>query len=247
MIYRATATLVVAFWLTMTALLLRNEIRPGDSSLREVPVGHVIKLIFHHQQVSDLNITSDRLRLGRLRLMPKSDKVAGLRTIGFEGNLQVIIPGAKRQRMAWRGEIVMDKALETQRFQVGLTLNEPAPLRTEIVVLPNQNIARYELNTASTQERQQFTLDENGLREVMQQLGLDPTALAAVTLPKTSAPVVKAQQSSIEIHGERIDTYLITIESNGQTWLECHVSQLGQVLRATTLLGYTLSPDDITP
>jgi len=159
----------------------------------------------------------------------------------------VIIPGAKRQRMAWRGEIVMDKALETQRFQVGLTLNEPAPLRTEIVVLPKQNIARYELNTASTQERQQFTLDENGLREVMQQLGLDPTALAAVTLPKTSAPVVKAQQSSIEIHGERIDTYLITIESNGQTWLECHVSQLGQVLRATTLLGYTLSPDDITP
>lgn len=247
MIYRTVATLVVAFWLTMTALLLRNEIRPGDSSLREVPVGHVVKLIFHHQQTSDLNITSDRLRLGRLRLMPTNNKEEGLRTMAFEGNLQVALPGAKRQRIAWRGEMEMDKALETQRFQLGLTLHEPAPLRTEIVVLPKQKIARYEVNTANSQERQEFSLDEKGMREMLGQLGFDPSALTAASLPKASTPVVKAQQSSIEIHGERIDTYLVTIESNGQTWLECHVSQLGQVLRATTLLGYTLTPDDITP
>jgi hypothetical protein len=44
-----------------------------------------------------------------------------------------------------------------------------------------------------------------------------------------------------------MDTYLVTIESNGQTLLECHVDQLGRIVQATTLLGYSLSPEDITP
>jgi hypothetical protein len=49
------------------------------------------------------------------------------------------------------------------------------------------------------------------------------------------------------IHGERIQTYLVSIGQNGQTLLEADISQLGQILRAKTLIGYTLMPDDLVP
>jgi hypothetical protein len=247
MLYRAAAILVVIFWLTMTGLLLRNEVRPGDSALREVPVGHVVKLLFHHQQTSDLNIVNDRLRLGRLRILPQSDKTTGLRVIAFDGDLHLTVPGAKRQRVAWKGELEMDKALVTQRFQLGVTTHDPMEIRSEIVVLPKENVARYQVSAGGTVERQEFSLDERGARQVFQQLGIDPEMLPAAQMPHPKPPTVRAQQSSMEIHGERMDTYLVTVESNGQTWLECHVDQLGKIVKATTLLGYTLTPDDITP
>ena len=62
-----------------------------------------------------------------------------------------------------------------------------------------------------------------------------------------SALKVKARQSSLEVPGGTMDTYLVTVENNGQTLLECHVDELGRVVKATTLLGYTLVADDKTP
>lgn len=247
MLYRLVAILVVGFWLTMTALLLRNEVQPSGSSLREVPVEHVVKLILHHEQSSDLNIISDRMRLGRFRLQPHNVKEQGLRIIAFDGNLQFRVPGGPRQRVAWKGELEMNKDLETQRFRLGMTLFDPMEIRTEILILPLENVARYESRTPSGVEHQEFSLDEQGARELFLHFGFDPKMLGTAQLPRVAPPIIQARQSSMKIHGERIDTYLVTIESNGQTWLECHVSQLGQVLQAKTLLGYTLAPDDIIP
>ena len=244
--YRAISFLIVIFWLTMTALLLRNEIKPGDSSLREVPPGHVIKLLLHHHQVSDLNIVSDKSQLGHLRIAPRTDKDE--RIIDFTGNLIFTLPGAERQKVAWDGQVDMDKDLAVKRFRIGVTMHEPDRLRSEIEFIPAENVAHYVLSTAKgVLERQDYTLDEQGARDVFRQLGIDPAMLPMAPMPKNMPVTIKAQQSSIESHGERMDTYLLTVESNGQTWLECHVDQLGHVVRATTLLGYKLAPDDITP
>lgn len=248
MLYRATAILIVVFWLTMTALLLRNELQPGDSALREVPFTHIVKLLFLHQQPSDLNIYSDKLRLGQIRLHPQIVPETKARLVAYSGNVQFGLPGRRRQRVAWEGELEMDKALQTQRFRFGLTMHDPMTLVSEITVVPAEKIAHYELRSATgTLERQDYTLDEHGARAVLQQLGLEPSLLLSAQAQRSAAPRIKAQQSSMEIHGERIATYLVTIEHNGQTLVEFHVSQLGQILRATTLLGYTLTPDDITP
>ncbi len=246
--YRAVSILIVIFWLTMTALLLRNEVKPGDSALREVPAGHVVKLLLHHQQASDLNIISDKTRLGRLLISPKTIKEDGLRIIAFTGHLIFTVPGGDRQRVAWDGEVQMNKDLAIQVFRLGVTMTETEKLRSEIVVRPAENLAHYELSSANgVLERQDYTLDEKGARDVFRQLGIDPAMLPVAPLAHAKPPVIKAQQSSIEIHGERMDTYLVTVESNGQTWLECHVDQLGHIVKATTLLGYTLMPEDVTP
>jgi hypothetical protein len=247
MLYRAAAITIVLFWITMTALLLRNELQPGDSALREVPFSHVAKLLFLHGQASDLNIYSDKLRLGHLRIQPQANTTTGARVIEYSGNLQFIAPG-QRRRIAWDGTVDMDKKLTMRRFTLGVSVHEPMDLRSEVTVLPAENVAHYELRSnTGTLERQDYTLDERGAREVLLQLGLNPSLLASAQKQRTTPPRIKAQQSTLDIHGESIDTYLVTIEHNGQTLLEFHVSQLGQILKATTLLGYTLTPDDVTP
>lgn len=246
--YRALSVLIVIFWLAMTALLLRNQIKPGDSALREVPAAHVVKLLLHHQQLSDLNIYSDKTHLGNLRISPRTDKEGGLRVIAFTGNMALSIPGGERQHVAWDGKVEMDKDLAIQRFILGVTMHEPDRLRSEIVIVPEENVAHYVLSTQrGVLERQDYTLDERGARDVFRQLGIDPAMLPMSPMPQHMPVTVKAQQSSIEVHGQQMDTYLVTVESNGQTWLECHVDQLGHIVKATTLLGYTLSPPDTSP
>ena len=42
MVYRFFAATIIVFWLTMTALLVRNEVAPDGSSMREVPVSHMV-------------------------------------------------------------------------------------------------------------------------------------------------------------------------------------------------------------
>ena len=248
MFARTAAILIVVFWLTMTGLLVRKEAGPGDSTLREIPIGHVVKLLFLHEQASELNIINEKLRLGHLHIQPRVRKETESRAIEFSGYLQFPIPGSARQRVAWDGEWEMEQSLATRRFRLGVTVHDPAHLRGEVVILPASNRAHYELRgNSGTIEQQDYSLDQAGLREVLHFLGMDPLLLPSAPIRDTPPPRIRALQSSMEIHGEHIDTYLVTIENNEQTLLEFHVSQLGQVLRAKTFLGYTLAPDDITP
>ena len=183
--YRAIYVLIVLFWVTMTALLLRNEIHPGDSSLREVPPGHVVKLILHHQQASVLNIVSDKTHLGRLRIEPHTDKQNGLHTFTFTGTLALNTLDGERRKIAWDGEVKMNKELDVRQFRVGVTSHEPETLRSEITVLPIEKVVHYELSTkAGILERQDYTLDERGMRDVLRQLGYDPTMLPVVPKPQ---------------------------------------------------------------
>ncbi|MEI9896237.1 MAG: hypothetical protein WDN28_20830 [Chthoniobacter sp.] len=249
MFYRAIAIFIVLFWLAMTGLLVHQELRPGDSALREVPPAHVVKLVFMHHQTSTLNIYSDKLRLGQLIITPENRADGQTRDLKFQGDLQILIPGGKRERIAWKGVLEMDRLLTTKRFELAVDTHTPTDLTSSIVLVPAENVAHYELRSGQgTLEREDYTLDERGAMSALEQLGLDPSLLpiSKKQLP-TQSVEIKARQSTLAVPGGRMDTYLVTIETNGQTLLECHVDQLGRIVQATTLLGYTLSPDATTP
>ncbi|MEA3210923.1 MAG: hypothetical protein QOE70_3980 [Chthoniobacter sp.] len=248
MLYRVLASLIVIFWITMTALLVRKEVGPGDSSLREVPVGHVVKLLFLHAQSSDLEIYSEKLRVGHLQVHPHVRAEDSGRLVNFNGQLQVALPGQARQRMAWTGELEMDKVLAMQRAKLTVTFRDPAISLVEVVIDPRARQLRYESRVGDRLlDQGQYSLDEQGALTWLREQGLDPALLASVGRPPAVAPVVKALQSSIEYHGQKIDTYLVTAEQGGQTLLEFHVSQLGKILRVKTFVGYWAAPDDLLP
>ena len=93
MIYRFVCGGIVLFWLLMTALLFRSEWWPAYTSLRDVPVEHVVKLLLIHGETSELNILNEKAHLGRLRIHPMIRKSDSARLIEFAGNLQIRIPG----------------------------------------------------------------------------------------------------------------------------------------------------------
>lgn len=248
MLYRTAVVFIVLFWLTMTGLLVHQQLRPADSALREVPPAHVVKLMFMHPTLSQLNIYSDKLRLGHVNFLPEMSADRQDRDLKISGELLVVIPGAKREHVGWNGELKMDKLLNIKQFQLAVYTHVPADLTSQITVVPSENIAHYELRASNgVIERQDYTLDEKGARSALEQVGFDASLLPIGQKSVATNMSIKARQSTLDVPGGQMDTYLVTAESNGQTLLEFHVDQLGRIVKANTLLGYTLSADATTP
>jgi hypothetical protein len=93
-------------------------------------------------------------------------------------------------------------------------------------------------------DKHQFTADEKGLRELVARSGIDPQIMqfATVNAGATSAGVT-ARRSTLALKGEKVDTLQVDFEMNRQTLLKFHVSQLGQILWAETITGWTLKSD----
>jgi len=254
MLYRTLAILVVAFWLTMIGLLVRKESGAAGSALREVPVGHVMKLLLMHEQKSALQISSEKQRLGYLQIHPQMRKGERSRVIDFSGHVQVMIPGMERQRVKWDGELELEKSLATRRFVIRLTFSDPAqrpPLdhRVQITVEPPRNLLTWTLlgRDSLPDLPRTYTLDDDGMQKALREIDPALPQMIQTQTKSMSPPVIRAHQSSMLIHGQRLDTYLVSIEQSGQTLLEFDVSQLGEILRAKTLIGYSLAADNLMP
>lgn len=248
MLSRILAVFIVAFWLTMTALLIRTELNPGGSALRAVPVGHVVKLLFLHEEQSDLGIRDEGQSRGHLRVQPKIDKATRQRLLEFIGTLHLRLPPDSRQRFSWDGVIALSPAHELERVELGVVVHDPQSYRLEFLAEPRSNRALF---TAKVRDRvvEQFetTLDEAGVTQTLKRAGVDPAALVAFGDSRGIRPEVTARQSSLLIRGERAETYLVTVQQSGQTLLDMHVSQIGKILHVKTFLGYVLAPDDVLP
>ena len=248
MIVRFAALLIVAFWLTMTALLIRNEVSPELSGIRTVPMSHILKLLYQHEQPSDLIIYNEEMRVGMLRLHPKNRHEDNARLLDFTGTIHLRFPSPK-QRLSWNGLFEMDSLFTMDRFSLGVTVHEPSVVTGKLEVAPRENRAHFTLLVnGSEQEHEEFTLDEAGFAKVIKKLGGDPAILKTVRGQTAGIrPKITAQQSSLKILDEKTETFLIVVQQSGQTLLECHIDLVGKIIRARTAIGYTLAPSGVAP
>jgi hypothetical protein len=250
MLFRLLTAAIILFWITMTALLVRSEMWPNQSALRTVPIEHVAKLLWKHEQPSNLTIWSEGARVGHFALHPIVRKEDEARLLEYSGNLQLRLPGVGLQRLSWDGIAEFDQVFDLRSLLLGIgqRQREPSTMRHEILFIPAQHLARYSLkNDRHELESHEYSLDETGLKQVLEQLAFDPALFEAFRGSNTAAPVMTAQVSSMTIHNDRVETYLVTVQQGGQTLLETHVSQLGQFLFVKSLIGYTMAPEDVVP
>lgn len=233
----------------MIGLLVRSEVWPDHSSLRIVPTEKVEKLMWFHHEPSDLVIWNEGQRVGHMRLHPKPGERDDLRLLEFSGNIRIRLPGSARDRISWDGVATFEPDMTLKSVLLGLGLREVSTDREEIffslvekkVSIRLLDVSGRDLNHA------EYTLDEAGLKKILAEVDLDP-AVYDTFRPRASAlPRITAQESSLMIHHERTKTFLVEIRQGGQTLVEAHVSELGQLLRVKTLIGYTLVPDDLMP
>ena len=247
MLARFLSAAIILFWITMTVLLVRSELWPGQSKLRTVPVELVAKMFWARQQPSDLTIFSEKHRVGHLHLHPKIRKEDGARILEFSGNLQWRLPGSEKQRVSWGGTAIFDAELSLSSLQIGVPVGESPLMKAQVTVTPLENLARYQLlNNEIELEQEDYALDESGLKKVLKQLDLDPALYESVRGSAT-VPVVSARQDSLTIPEGRIETFLVSVKQGGQTLLEVHVNQLGVIALVKTLVGYSMASEGVRP
>jgi hypothetical protein len=232
--------------MVMTYQLVRLEIDPDKSNLLTLPPSNVFKLMFMHQQMSDLTITQDGKPVGNLMLNPKMDATLNERTLGFTGGVSFLAPGAqKKQRISWDGTLVMDRTFKTLSLVLTASLQDP-PYRIHLNLDPLARRADYDLQLGTQHlRRSAVPLTQEGVTSLLRdELGIDPGVLQ--NMPVTvGTPTLTAKQTELTIRKEKIVAYLLTLKQGETTLAEIYVSQLGQVLTAKTLIGYNLSTEDL--
>ena len=248
MLQRLAAFVIIVFWFAMTLLLVRNEISPDASRVREVLITHVLKMLYLHEQPSDLTIYNGPTAIGSVRLHPRIDRDGETRVLDFSGELQLKLGPEQRTRFSWVGLLDMTPAYDIKRSKWTATILDPGYLRAEIETPAGSKTTRFTLRTREhVIDEGEIPNDQGALSGIAKQMNLGANLDALVKQGGTQTPpVIHARQSSLRWRGEKTDTFLITIEQNGQTLIEAHISQLGQVLQATTVLGYTLRSSDLT-
>jgi hypothetical protein len=236
MLYRATAIGVVAFWAVMMALLVRLETHPEQSDILDVPVSYVMRLMFRHGQQSFLTVSDGTRSIGSVNLRP-SISGSETRTLDFSGTLSV------PQRFNFSGTIDMDTALRMRDFKAEFSVREP-PWHVNASGNAASNQLSYQVLLGTQQTAaQKLPMQASALIPALAQTaGLDPRALpiaAGITPPEISA-----REGQITLHGEQLQVYQVTVSESGAPVIDLYVSQLGQIVSATSTFGYTLSAED---
>lgn len=247
---RILAIVITGFWIVMWSLLLRTHLEPQNAALLQVPVEHVMKLFFHHQQQSDLFLRGDGGRIGHVKFHPYIRKEDGQRMIDLSGNVQLQIPGAAKQRIGWEGTAELSPTFQMERLRLRTSAREASaalvPENTAYIEYDGPTrVVSYELKLGNqTIDEHQLTADEAGIRNLLERSGVDAQLLQFANVKSEgSSASVSAQRSNLRIKDDKVDTLLVSIQVNGQTMLEFHVSQLGQILHAKTLTGWTLQAE----
>ena len=243
MAYRIFTGAIVAFWCVMMFLLVRLVVSPESSGLLEVPVSHVMRMVFVGGQTSELSIFENGRPAGSFSLRPETPPKGPGRTVLFSGNLAVALPFMARQRFVWQGSAQMDRSLRLGALKTLFGVRD-SPNTVAVELLPNQHVMRYQIKGDAGTTSQSFPLDESGEKTALRALGVDPNAVEGIR-KGLGAPAVTAKRSYLNVRNEKIEAYLVSIKQGDSTLADIYVSQLGQILFVRTSFGYILGSEDI--
>lgn len=234
----------------MTSLLVIQQMYPERANINSIPISYVGRQFFQHQQSSDLEICDLDKSVGYLHLQPRIDAANDKRMIEFSGNLTYTPSGFGSQRIAWSGNVEFDPLLVAKHIHLSITFQGAAQQFLLDITPPTRKMHYIVRVNGAAIDENTISIDENGLNTLLTQAGISPAIFAQFSNGSASqfAPEFLAQQSSVNLNGEIASTFLLTMKIGGQPLIEAHLSQLGQVLKASTpLFGYRLAPHNVAP
>jgi len=245
MLHRVVATIIIAFWLVMTALLVRDEVAPSASRVRDVPLLYVMKMIYRHEQPSDLTIYNGTSPIGSFRMQPRIETETRRRMLDLSGELRLPIGADQKIRLSWMGVLGMNSAYQPVYSKWSVAMLGAEHMHFAVESPMNGQPSHYTLRSGEHVLAQgDIPNGENGLATMAQQFGMGEALNSVISQARQQTPpTIRARQSSLRVQGEVAETYLVAFEQNGQEICAVHLSQLGQILQATTALGYTLRLD----
>ncbi len=250
MFTRLLAVAIVLFWGVMNVSLLQLWISPGGSDVLSIPVAHVGKQIFLHEQTSDLSISQGGRPVGSVTFQPRRFDNRDVFLVDYSGNLLLSLPFLPQQPLSWHGTVEMNQAFAVQYFKIHVDARLQG-VSFELEVDPPNNIGRYTVRQDGQEPQSaQVPLNEAGIKQVMTEVGVEPAlfeSLLSSTKAQTSGEggvVVSARKAQIKIHGEQVQTFNILLRQSATTLAEVDISQLGQILSLKTAFGFSMAPQE---
>ena len=240
MLYRLAMIGIIAFWLVMMGMLVRIETHPETTDILDVPVSFVMRLIFRHGQTSFLNVMDGDRQVGMFFLRPATTGSDG-RTLNFSGDLTVPMPAAPSQRVNFGGAIGMDAALRIRDFHADFSTRQP-PIHLHLKGDEAHNSLTIETQIAG-QPPISRTVPMDGLAPMLTQ-NLSLHGVPGISAADVSAPAVTAREAQITLRGEQLEVYQVTIAEGSAATMDFYVTQLGQIVSATTNFGYSLTAEE---
>ena len=258
MFYRLLVLGIVLFWLWTTGTLLRLEWNPVAARSAEVPISFLWKLVFLHEESSDLVIYNRQERLGSLHLQPRrqvgspSGEGKLLGSITAIGGFSLDLPGMPRQNVVIHGLVELDKRDAVQTLELSAVVHQPKQTTPGWTLLltgqPGTGQWHYSVRVGGEVLREQSgtvsqLLDVPELRS----LGLDPAALARVQQQQSAGAKIQAHRDKLRLNGDDVDTYVVELKNANGFDFAVHLNQLGQVLAVKTFTGVELLDSALVP
>jgi hypothetical protein len=265
--YRVAALGIILFWLVMTGLLVRMECFPGTSDLLPVPVEHLFKLMFLHEQPSDLILFQDQERIGDLHLQPHRfprNAGAARNVLAITGSMILDLPGFESRHLTLRGVFELDDRDAARHFELTATVHEPSqnlparPGAASQKTAPSLVIAfdgepphgryHYAIRRGDALLAEQSgppatLLDQPELRSI----GVGPVVLAALAQQLAVSTQLTARRGVFLSKGEEMETYDVAVRQGEALEATIQLSQLGQILAVKTSAGYSLLDESMAP
>ena len=242
----------------MMALLVRVEFSSGEGEFLPVPVDYVWKLMFLHEQSSDLTLYSQRQRIGSFHLQPRrlptgTDGTGGpIRLLSGTGSLSLSLPGIDPQNVVLRGSLELDDKNTVERFELNSGFRRAKQTIPSLNFVLDGQPARdqwhYQLRRGDT------IIEENSGASAMlledlnlRQFGIDPKSIIQAHQQTVSGAGTTARRGVLHTNGEDIDAYVVTSYHGDLLETTVYVSQLGQILAVKTVGGYDLYDEALSP
>ena len=250
MYYRALVVAIVGFWLWTTTALLRTEWFPAGAGQLPVPTAYLWKLVFLHQQSSDLIVYYHGQRVGSLHVQPHreaklsaANAPAGLLTA--VGGFTVDTPWTAHQNVVFHGLLEMGDHDEVQRLELSAVFHEPRQPKAGWTLAldgePRSGRWHYAMRQGDEIIREQTgTLAELLDFPELRSLGVDPATFGRFQQEQLAHASITAHRDKLQINGDEIDTYLVSLKDASGLESTIQMNQLGQILAVKTFVGVEL-------
>lgn len=253
-IYRALVGGIILFWVIMTGLLVRAEFFEGSVGARAVPVAHVFKQIFLHEQPSDLAFYRRLQRLGLFHVQPRreltSPAFGATHALFVNGGSTLDFFGLPNQRVILRATVDLDAQQSIRHFEVSATVREPRQKEPSLGIAfdgaPPANHYHYVIRRGDAVQQERAGTPEELLDDpALRAFGFDPQTVIHQAAAQAGGGSVEARRSTMPFNNEIIDTYLVTFRGVFETTMQ--TTEQGQILAIKTGAGYDFYDETIPP
>ena len=256
--HRVLVVGIIVFWVWMMALLFQTEWLPGAPGQQSpVPTAYIWKLMFLHQEPSDLVLFSRGQRLGSFHLQPHREEQTSpgesgpFRSVKALGGFNFDSPWAARQNVVLHGLLELDSHDDVQRLELSAAFHTPKqPTPGWSFALDGQPPTgqwHYSIRQGDDLIREKSgTLAELLDLPELRSLGVDPASLGRMQQQLAHATII-AHRDKLRMNGDEIDAYVVSVKDASGLETTLHMNQLGQILALKTPLGFELLDGALTP